>query len=83
LNVFKFRRLEFIEKELSKLKGKTQNGIALTQQEQTDYEQLQKELFAIPEHLRVKSAASKHNDGSINVSMGMLTAIPEVDLGIQ
>ena len=41
------------------------------------------ELFKIPERYKVNQEKREQDEGSVTNSMTMLTAIPEVDLGME
>lgn len=73
-------RMAYIETELAKRRGidpsKPQEG-------EKEYDP-QEELFRIAEKYRVeKKEAPDDEEGNVTTSMGMLTSIPEVDLGME
>ncbi|KAJ3192349.1 hypothetical protein HK101_006692 [Irineochytrium annulatum] len=70
---------EFIEKELKKKRGDEGNG----QREDEDGRRPlgEDELFHIPDHLQISN--KNLQEGNVTLSASMLTAIPEVDLGIK
>lgn len=73
-------RLAYIEEELSKRKGNTiREGEAV----ETPYDP-QEELFKIVEKYKLDAKVMKETEeGSVTNSLGMLTSIPEVDLGME
>ncbi|KAI8999314.1 hepatocellular carcinoma-associated antigen 59-domain-containing protein [Gaertneriomyces semiglobifer] len=70
---------EFIEKELRKRRGATEGDQAEDGQSRPISDP-HDELFQIPEHLQTREKPV--NEGSVTLSTTMLTAIPEVDLGV-
>jgi hypothetical protein len=72
-------RLAYIEEELSKRKGNTiREGESVEQ----PYDP-QEELFRIVEKYKLDVAKKETEEGSVTNSLGMLTSIPEVDLGME
>jgi hypothetical protein len=72
-------RLAYIEEELQKRKGNT-----IREGESVDkpYDP-QEELFKIVEKYKLDVAKKETEEGSVTNSLGMLTSIPEVDLGME
>ncbi|KAJ3056721.1 hypothetical protein HK097_004874 [Rhizophlyctis rosea] len=71
---------DFIEKELRKRKGIDPSAEAEDSKAATRSTDYRDQLFEIPEHLRTQSKPV--SEGNVTLSTSMLTAIPEVDLGI-
>ncbi|CAG8474231.1 7194_t:CDS:2 [Acaulospora morrowiae] len=74
-------KMAYIEEEMRKRRGQLTNS----KKEEDDAEAAgpsnpQDELFQAPEHLRIESKPI--SEGNVQLSTTMLTAIPEVDLGI-
>ncbi|KAI8822398.1 hepatocellular carcinoma-associated antigen 59-domain-containing protein, partial [Fimicolochytrium jonesii] len=70
---------DFIEKELRKRRGQTEDGPA-TESPSDAPKDFHDELFQIPDHL--KTAEKAVSEGNVTLSTAMLTAIPEIDLGM-
>ncbi|KAJ3207377.1 hypothetical protein HDU67_007519 [Dinochytrium kinnereticum] len=73
-------RQEFIEKELKKRKSSTISDDPGSSSGANGANAVDDELFIIPDHLQVSSKFV--SEGNVTLSAAMLTAIPEVDLGI-
>jgi hypothetical protein len=72
--------MAYIEEELSKRKG---NTIREGEQVEKPFDP-QEELFRIVEKYKLDSKVQKETEeGSVTNSLGMLTSIPEVDLGME
>ncbi|CAG8635325.1 4089_t:CDS:2 [Dentiscutata erythropus] len=74
-------KMAYIEEEMRKRRGQisvSKNDVE--DAEQTDPLNPQDELFQAPDHLRIESRPI--SEGNVQLSTTMLTAIPEVDLGI-
>ncbi|KAK9761982.1 hypothetical protein K7432_012693 [Basidiobolus ranarum] len=67
--------MAYIEEEMRKRNGSTSQEDALDGDKNSS-----NELFQVPDHLKVEKKPI--NETNINLSTTMLTAIPEVDLGI-
>ncbi|KAI8920879.1 hepatocellular carcinoma-associated antigen 59-domain-containing protein, partial [Powellomyces hirtus] len=73
---------EFIEKEMRKRRGDDGGAAGPSGgAETTDSKDPHDELFQIPDHLKVTISAPV-SEGNVTLSTSMLTAIPEIDLGI-
>jgi hypothetical protein len=73
-------RLAYIEEELSKRKG---NTIREGEEVEKAFDP-QEELFRIVEKYKLDAKVQKETEeGSVTNSLGMLTSIPEVDLGME
>lgn len=77
-------RMEYIENEMRKRRG----GSALPEDEEDNDENtdrglvdIYEELYRIPD--RLKGGQKQESEGNVQLSSQMLTAIPEVDLGIE
>ncbi|KAG9295192.1 hypothetical protein G9A89_006173 [Geosiphon pyriformis] len=72
--------MAFIEEEMRKRRGQT--AVSQNDEEDTDIKppNPEDELFQPPDHLRIESKPI--SEGNVQLSTTMLTAIPEVDLGI-
>ncbi|KND01720.1 uncharacterized protein SPPG_03513 [Spizellomyces punctatus DAOM BR117] len=73
---------EYIEQELRKRRGASSSeaGGAERTGENGAPKDIQDELFEVPEHL--KTVEKPVSEGNVTLSTSMLTAIPEIDLGI-
>ena len=72
-------RLAYIEKEMAKRRGAAaEKGKA--EEEAFDP---QAELFKITERYHIEKNTRLEEEGSVTNSMGMLTTIPELDLGME
>ncbi|CAG8795139.1 5369_t:CDS:2, partial [Gigaspora margarita] len=73
--------MAFIEDEMRKRRGQISDSKnEVEDAEHTDPLNPQDELFQAPDHLRIESKPI--SEGNVQLSTTMLTAIPEVDLGI-
>jgi hypothetical protein len=74
--------MAYIEEELAKRRGIDPSK--KDESKQADYDP-QEELFRIAEKYRIekKKTAADDEEGNVTTSMGMLTSIPEVDLGME
>ncbi|KAJ1554407.1 hypothetical protein HK096_003697 [Nowakowskiella sp. JEL0078] len=73
---------DYIEQEMKKRKGEnTKEAIVDKEEKSSGYIDIHEELFAIPEHLQ--TITKKVTEGNVTLSASMLTAIPEVDLGVE
>ena len=77
--------MSYIEEEMRRRRGETST---LTEEKGDDSEEqkdgpvdIYEELYMLPERLRVQS--KQVEEGNVQLSTQMLTAIPEVDLGIE
>lgn len=68
-------RLAYIETEMKKKKGVQESSGSNQAHDPLA------QLYQIPEHLQAQG--KKAEEGNVTVSSGMLTAIPEIDLGIE
>jgi hypothetical protein len=68
-------RLAYIETEMKKKKGVQESSGSKQAHDPMA------QLYQIPEHLQAQG--KKSEEGNVTVSSGMLTAIPEIDLGIE
>jgi len=83
--------MAYIEAELAKRRGgqSSRTGAedgADDDSKPTAYDDPQEELYAIAEKYRIekkKSAVDDDDEGNVTTSLGMLTSIPEVDLGME
>ncbi|RIB06837.1 hepatocellular carcinoma-associated antigen 59-domain-containing protein [Gigaspora rosea] len=81
LKLFIICRMAFIEDEMRKRRGQISDSKnEVEDAEHTDPLNPQDELFQAPDHLRIESKPI--SEGNVQLSTTMLTAIPEVDLGI-
>ncbi|KAJ3087415.1 hypothetical protein HK102_011168 [Quaeritorhiza haematococci] len=74
---------QFIDKELRKRRGLPEDEEQLAEKPQEEpvlLDKLKEQLFAIPDHLKIEEKPV--SEGNVTLSAGMLTSIPEVDLGI-
>lgn len=76
--------MEYIESEMRKRRG----GSALPEDEEDNEENVDRGLVDIYEDLyripdRLKGGQKQESEGNVQLSSQMLTAIPEVDLGIE
>lgn len=79
-------RMEYIEAELKKRRGSSsvdESAEELTRRAKDPHD----ELYAIAERFKVtnatrRAAGDDGDEGNVTLSAGMLTAIPEVDLGV-
>lgn len=73
------RRLAYIEKEMAKRKGQ----LAADPSAAKDFDP-QAELFKLAEKYKWDQQAQKDDEeGNVTNSLGMLTSIPEYDLGME
>lgn len=73
-------RMAFIETELAKRRG----GAVDKDAEKNGPVDPQDELYRIAEKYRLEQKKPKEEDeGNVTTSLGMLTSIPEVDLGME
>ncbi|KAI9208503.1 hepatocellular carcinoma-associated antigen 59-domain-containing protein [Polychytrium aggregatum] len=70
----------FVERELMKKRGQSLDSPVDGESSSPQTQNPTDELFDIPENLRVKDSALP--EGNVTLSASMLTAIPEIDLGI-
>jgi len=68
-------RTAYIELEMKKKKGVQESSATKRVLDPVA------QLYQIPDHLQ--ALGKKSEEGNVTVSSGMLTAIPEVDLGIE
>ncbi len=74
-------RMAYIEAELAKRRGVDPSKDDSSKE--ADYDP-QEELFRIAERYRIeKKMEVEEEEGNVTTSMGMLTSIPEVDLGME
>ncbi|KAJ3148022.1 hypothetical protein HDU86_007590 [Geranomyces michiganensis] len=71
---------EFIEKEMRKRRGEVVGDAASSLATKSTVLDPHDELFHIPDHL--KTVEKRVSEGNVTLSTSMLTAIPEIDLGI-
>jgi hypothetical protein len=78
-----FTRMAYIETELAKRRG--QSGVDSSDKADEDKPfDPQAELFQIAEKYRIeKKRTVDEEEGNVTTSLGMLTSIPEVDLGME
>ena len=73
-------RLAYIEEELKKRQG----NVAKEGEEVAKPYDPQAELYRVPERFnQLPPIKSEDEEGNVTNSLGMLTAIPEVDLGME
>lgn len=69
--------MAFIDKEMAKRKG-----IAEDEEEKATADP-HGELFAIADRYKVAGEVTEEQEGTMKNSLGMLSAVPEVDLGME
>nr|CAG8659521.1 8184_t:CDS:2 [Entrophospora candida] len=74
------KEMAYIEEEMRKRKGQKDKSNQEEDKEQNGPADPRDELFQPPDHLRIESKPI--SEGNVQLSTTMLTAIPEVDLGI-
>jgi len=74
--------LAYIEREMEKRRGQAESAAA-EGKEPIPFDP-QEELYRLAEKYKLdKEEAKKTEEGDVTTSMGMLTSIPEVDLGME
>ncbi|KAI8374444.1 hepatocellular carcinoma-associated antigen 59-domain-containing protein [Radiomyces spectabilis] len=73
--------MAYIEQELRKRRGETYKADEAEEEQKTEgLKDIYEELYRVPE--RLQTAKKRLEEGNVQLSTQMLTAIPEVDLGI-
>lgn len=77
--------MAYIEEELAKRRGlKSTDPNAPDDPDKDQPYDPQAELYQIAEKYRLeKKQTTEEEEGNVTISMGMLTSIPEVDLGME
>lgn len=72
--------MAYIDAELAKRRGQSaKEGSSSTPAEYDP----QEELYRITEKYKIEKKQQAEEEGNVTTSMGMLTSIPEVDLGME
>lgn len=74
--------MEYIESEMRKRKGYKPQEEIEEEYKDKGFVDIYEELYRLPDQLKGEKKESE-NEGNVQLSSQMLTAIPEVDLGIE